>query len=342
MSEHSVLARTSPRTATGARRDRVLALAAHEYRAAVRSRVLLSLLVILVGLTVVSVYVAATGYAAQLADYQAYLSAAKASGVTLSAPSPLVLLDLLRGAFEYIEIIGAVVAIALGYLSISRERTSRTLPLLLTRPVTTGELAAGNALGALALIVTIVGVAAVSAVLCLGFIGHSWVGGVQIPKLALAYVAAVVYLAAFYCVGVIATAKARVSATGLLVALGVWLVVVLILPQIGDTLDADNQVPGGLFAALGLGHPGEVAVLGHLHSYELIRNGIESASFEKHFERFSFAMIDIVARYRDLSIGQLLHQKATDIAWMSSWLVVLATGMWRSFRSLPVISRGGH
>ena len=41
-----------------------------------------------------------------------------------------------------------------------------------------------------------------------------------------------------------------------MVALGIWLVVVLILPQIGDTLDADNQLPGGLFAALGLGHDG--------------------------------------------------------------------------------------
>lgn len=340
MSDRSVLVRPAI-VATSTRRDRVLALAAHEYRAAVRSRVLLVLLAILVGLTIVSVYIAATGYAAQLADYQAYVAAAKANGVNLTAPSPLVLLDLLRGAFEYIEIIGAVIAITLGYLSISRERTARTLPLVLTRPVTRSELAAGNALGALGLIITIVTVSAGAAVLCLGVIGHSWVSGPQIPKLALAYLAAIVYLIVFYCVGVIATARAKVSATGLLVALGIWLVVVLILPQIGDTLDADNQVPGGLFAALGLGHPGEVTILSHLHTYEVVRNAIESASFEKHFERFSFAMIDVVPRYRELTIARLFHEKATDVVWMAGWLVVLVAGLWRSFRKLPVISQGG-
>lgn len=35
--------------------------------------------------------------------------------------------------------------------------------------------------------------------------------------------------------------------TALIVALVLWLVVVLIVPQIGDTMDPDNQVPGGLF-----------------------------------------------------------------------------------------------
>ena len=73
---------------------------------------------------------------------------------------------------------------------------------------------------------------------------------------------------AFYCLGVIATSRAKVAATGLMVALGLWLVVVLILPQIGDTLDADNQVPGGLFSALTLDKPQEDLVLTHFSTYE--------------------------------------------------------------------------
>src|SRR3712207_7739249 len=43
--------------------------------------------------------------------------------------------SLLRGLIEYIQIIGAVLAIGLGYLSIARERTGNTLRLILTRPV---------------------------------------------------------------------------------------------------------------------------------------------------------------------------------------------------------------
>lgn len=322
------------------RRARITTLARHEYRAAVRSRVLLVLLAILVTVTVASVYIAATDYAGQLADFQAYRAAAKAQGVAVTTPSPLVLLVLLRGAFEYIEIIGAVVAIALGYLSVARERANRTLPLLRSRPVTTGELTAGSILGALALLGTVVAAAAAVAVVCLGVIGHTWISGVQIPKLGLAYLAAVVYMFVFYCLGALVTARTKVVGTGLLLALGVWLIVVLILPQIGDTLDADNQVPGGLFAALGLGHDGEVTILQHLSVYETIRNGIESASFEKHFERFAFAMIDVVPRYRSLSIGQLVQEKAVDVAWMTFYLFALVAGLWRTFHVQPAISQG--
>ena len=135
---------------------RIITLARHEYRAAVRSRVLVALLGILITVTAVSVYIAAVDYSSQLADYKAYLVAAKAGGLTQVAPSPLQLLALLRGALEYVEIIGAVVGITLGYLSVSRERANRTVPLLRSRPVTGGELAAGSALGAIGLIATVV------------------------------------------------------------------------------------------------------------------------------------------------------------------------------------------
>ena len=121
--------------------NRIITLARHEYRSAVRSKILVVLLGILVTVTAVSVYIASVDYAGKLADYQAYVDAAKNSGLDRVAPSPLAALSLLRGAFEYLEIIGAVIAIALGYLTVSRERSNRTLPLIRSRPVTSGELA---------------------------------------------------------------------------------------------------------------------------------------------------------------------------------------------------------
>ena len=98
------------------RRTRIMTLAHHEYRAAVRSRVLLALIAILGVATIASVYVASVDYAGELADYQAYKDAAIGGGVQQVAPLPLALLSLLRGAMEYLEIIGAVIAITLGYL----------------------------------------------------------------------------------------------------------------------------------------------------------------------------------------------------------------------------------
>lgn len=324
------------------RLHRIRTLVGHEYRAALGSRLLLSLLAILVTVTVVSVYIAAVDYRSQLADYELYRAAARAHGISRVAPAPLALLSLLRGSLEYLEIIGAVVAIALGYLSVSRERVNRTLPLLRSRPVTSGEQAAGAALGAVAVIGTLVLVTSLVAVVCLGVIGHAWVDGAQVLRLLLAYFAGLVYLVTFFCLGAVVTARSRVAANGLMIALGVWVLVVLILPQIGDTLDADNQVPGGLFAALGLGHSGEVAILKHFALYEHIRTGIEEASFTKHFERFAFAMTDVKERYRSMSLSQLLWEKRNDIGWLTAYPIVLAVALWRGFHRQPTIPDGGQ
>lgn len=319
---------------------RILTLARHEYRAAVRSRVFLGLFAVLAVATMASVYVGAADYRGQLADYEAYRAAAQSGGITQIAPSPLALLSLLRGAMEYLEIIGAVIAITLGYLSVSRERTGRTLPLIRSRPVSAGEQSLGTVLGAVALFTTIVAATALVAVVALGVIGNDWVNGAQLVKLVLAYASAIVYLTVFYCLGAAATAHARNAATGLIVALAVWLVVVLVIPQIGDTLDADNQVPGGLFASLGLGHDGEVSILARFGTYERVRTAIEATSFSKHFERFAFAMIDTKPRYRDLSLAQLLDIKTIEVIWMGVYTLGLGALVRRTFNRQPAIPQG--
>ena len=322
-------------------RTRIMTLARHEYRAAIRSRVLVALIGVLVLVTVVSVYIAAADYRGQLADYEAYRRAAAAGGVQRIAPSPLALLSLLRGAMEYIEIIGAIIAIALGYLSVSRERANRTLPLIQSRPVTARELATGNALGALALITTLVAATAVVGVLCLGLIGNDWINGAQAVKLLLAYVASVLYMFVFYCLGVACTARSKVAANGLMLALGIWLIVVLVLPQIGDTLDADNQVPGGLFSALTVSKPQEDKILSHFGTYEFVRTGIEELSFAKHYERFAFAMTDVKEKYRGFTLGELLNEKRVDIAWMAFYVVLLGAALRRSFTRRATIPQQG-
>jgi len=321
-------------------RSRVMTLARHEYRAAVRSRALISLVAILAIVTFVSIYIAAIAYRSALADYQAYVAAAQAGGVQLVAPSPLRLLSLLRGAIEYIEIVGAIIAITLGYLTVSRERANRTLPLLRSRPVTTGELATGSALGALGIISTLVLVTGIVALLCLGLIGNSWATPYEVFKVGLVGVASVLYMFVFYSLGALITARTRVAANGLLISLGIWLLIVLILPQIGDTLDADNQIPGGLFSALAVDKAQETQILTHFGTYEFIRTGIEELSFAKHYERFAFAMSDVQDKYQGFTLAQLAREKWHDIVWMFAYAIALGYGLWRGFRRQPALPQG--
>ena len=317
-------------------RQRVITLARHEYRAAVRSRILVTLLGILIVVTIASVYIAAVSHRSQVADYQAYKNAAQASGLDRIAPSQLAPLSLLRGAFEYLQIIGAVIAITLGYLTVSRERANRTLALIRSRPVTPGELTAGSLVGAVGLIATLVTVTAVVGVIGTGVIGHDWINGREAIKLLLAYLASTIYMTGFYCLGAITTAKTKHAANGLVIALGIWLVIVLVFPQIGDTLDADNQVPGGLFKALGLNRDDETTLLNHFSVYETIRTRIEYLSFAQHYQRFAFAMVDVKERYRPFGLGWLFARVWTDLAWVLVYPAVLIAWLRRTIRTQPV------
>jgi ABC-2 type transport system permease protein len=303
--------------------SRLMTLAGHDYRAAVRNRVLAALLITLLAVTTVSVLIAAADYRTTLDEYERYKAQATAAGVSRVPPLPLRPLQLLRSVVEYFEIVGGVIAIALGYLSVARERSNRTLWLLRTRPVTVGELTFGPALGAIALITTLVLVTATIGVVSIGVWGHDWINGEQVLRVALWCLASVVYMWVFYCLGAALTARSDVLANGLVAALVIWLVVVLIIPQIGDTMDPDNQLPGGLFSALNLDKPHETRVLEKFSTYERLRNDIEEASFAKHYERFSFAMLDVKDKYRDMTIGQLFRETSRNVFWMLAYGVVL-------------------
>ena len=132
--------------------------------------------------------------------------------------------------------------------------------------------------------------------------------------------------------------KRRLASTATAVVLGVAFLAATLM--LGDTLDADNQIPGGLFSALGLSRADETTILNHFHVYETTRIGIEEASFEKHYERFAFAMTDVLDKYKDFTLGQLLHEKWHDIAWLLAYPVVALTALWASFRHQPIVTNG--
>jgi ABC-type transport system involved in multi-copper enzyme maturation permease subunit len=321
---------------------RLLTLASHDYRSAVRNRVLAALLVTLIIVTTVSVLIAAFDYQTKIDEYRAYKEAAAASGIENVAPLQVKPLQLLRPVVEYVEYVGGVIAIALGYLSVARERANRTLWLLRTRPVTTGELTFGPALGALGLIATLVVGTALIGVVSIGIWGHDWLNGEEAIRVVLWCVASIVYMGVFYCLGAALTARSRVLANGLVAALVVWLVVVLIIPQIGDTMDPDNQLPGGLFKALNLDKDHETRVLAEFSTYERLRNDLEETSFAKHYERFSFAILEVKLKdkFHDVSISQAASAAQRNIVWMVVYAVLLAGALYLSVRRSTAHPKG--
>lgn len=302
-------------------------IAAKDIRDASRDRfVFIVTLFLAVGAAVALV----SGAIALRTDAATY-AAAKATLLALGKPVDQIAapefypLKLLRGAVEQIGIVGAAIAILIGYRAAASERGRQTLALILTRPIRrwqflAGKLAAGLALLGLGLL-TVLAVLAVMVHLASG-VGLS---AGDLPRLALTWVAAWLYTACFFLVGFILTLTLRKTATALLLAFAVWLTLVLVAPQIGDTLDPDNQVAGGVFKSLGIAKPDQVEIMKQFSTYETLRDGIEQASVTKHFERFTFAVLGIKDTYTGVPLDQILIEKKGDLIWI--FLTALGLGL---------------
>lgn len=247
---------------------------------------------------VISVVIGAADFRVQLDAYTAYTRQLAAAGNPVTAAPPqLFPLQLLRGGIEYIEILGALFAVVLGYGTIAKEKHRGTLPLMLTRPLARFSLASGKLLGLAIIWLVVVALLTLVSTVAIWAVGGAALTGTDLIRILITAGLAWVYLVFWTALSIGLTVLPRQLSTGLIVGLVIWLVVVLILPQIGDTMDPDNQVPGGLFASLQIKKADELTVMSHFASFDTIRNGIEVSSIEKHFERLAFGFLGIKEKF---------------------------------------------
>ena len=276
-----------------------------------RNRFLLAILGFILVAVVISVVVSATQFGAKLDAYNVYVDALRAAGNTTNPAAPqLFPLQLMRGSIEYLEILGALFAIVMGYGMIAKEKQRATLQLIYSRPIGRFSLPAGKllALAVAWLIAVAVIFGAVTATVAI--VGHAQFAFIDAQRLFIAAVTAWGYLLLWSALALGLASTTKRLSTALIIALVLWLTVVLILPQIGDTMDPDNQVPGGLFKSLQIAKPDEKAVLANFAGFDSVRNGLEVSSITKHYERFTFAVLGIKDQY---------NQQPLSAVWTGTW-----------------------
>ena len=276
-----------------------------------RNRFLLAILGFVLVAVVISVVVSATQFGTKLDAYNAYLDALRAAGNTTTPAAPqLFPLQLLRGSIEYLEILGALFAIVIGYGMIAKEKQRATLQLIYSRPIGRYSLPAGKliALAVAWLIAVTVIFGAVTATVAI--VGHASFAAIDVQRMVITAVTSWAYLLMWSALALGLASTTRRLSTALIIALVLWLTVVLIIPQIGDTMDPDNQVPGGLFKSLAIAKPDEQAVLANFTGFDTARNGLEVSSVTKHYERFTFAVLGIKDQH---------NQQPLAAVWTGTW-----------------------
>ena len=302
-------------------------MAAREIRDALHAH----LLALLTGFLVVAALVSLSVSAIALhAEYLAYIESRDLlislgkSAADLVAPS-FFPLKLLRGFIEHIEIIGAVLGIVLGYRAAALERGHSTLALILTRPLSQATFLAGKLAGNAALIAVALATTFAIGGFALAAISGVGLGAMDVLRIFVVFATACIYVTSFFLLGFILALTIKRLPTALLIAFAIWLSLVLIAPQIGDTMDPDNQVAGGVFRKLGIAKSEEKEILKSFTAYETIRDGIEQASPAKHFERFSFAVLGIKDIYNGQPLIDVIKDRMIDVWWLLATIIALTS-----------------
>ena len=284
----------------------------------------------------ISLVTGAIALATDVATYEhakATLLALGKAADQLSAPE-FYPLKLIRGAVEQIEIMGAIIGILIGYRAAIGERGRLTLALILTRPVSRMQFLGGKFLSAFVLIFG--GLASVFFVstLMLYFVSGVGLNAVDYARIAIIWVCASIYIMVFFTMSFGLSLHLKTPSHALLYSFIIWLMVVLIAPQIGDTLDPDNQVAGGVFKQLHVPKAEEDRIKAGYAGFESVRGGIEAASITKHFERFGFAVLGIKDTYTGAPLADILKEKSSDF-W---WIVLTELGLAVLVFALPISS----
>ena len=283
-------------------------IAAKDIRDALRDRFIVIVTAFLGLAATVALMTGAIALRGDVATYEAAKATLLAIGKAadaIKAPE-FYPLRLLRGAIEQIEIIGAAIAILIGYRSAASERGRQTLALIFTRPLSRWQFVAGKALAGLGLLAGGVALVLGGLTLVLQLMSGIGLTADDLLRITIVWAVATAYTACFFLLGFLLTLHMRQPSHALLVAFAVWLLLVLIAPQIGDTLDPDNQVAGGVFRQLNIAKSDQVQIMKGFATYETLRDGIEQASVTKHFERFTFAVLGIKATYAGMPLGPIL------------------------------------
>lgn len=309
------------------RYSQITTIAAKEIHDAFQAHLLTLLTGFLVLAALVSLSVSAIALHAEYLTYMESRDLLISLGKSAADLAPPVFfpLKLLRGFVEHIEIIGAVLGIVLGYRAAAVERGHSTLALILTRPLSKFTFLGGKLAGNAALIMVALAVTFAIGTLALAAMSGVGLGVADIYRIIIVFGAACIYVVSFFLLGFALALSIRKLPTALLAAFAIWLVLVLIAPQIGDTMDPDNQVAGGVFRTLGVAKPEQIEILKSFKTYETVRDGIEQASPAKHFERFSFAILGIKDIYNGLPIIDVVKERMVDVWSLLAILAALAS-----------------
>lgn len=207
-------------------------IAAHQMQSLRRQRVFLALLAILLTMTALA---GVLGWSSHQTIVRVYEEAVRllASTGKPAPTNPFLLkppLSLLSNMVVYIPLIGALLALVLGHLSVADDETSGIGRLVFSRQLTRTSYVLGKVASAGAVLAVVLSASLLVSVGSLLVVNHALTGA-AVARLGLFYALSWLYLMVFALIGMVAVLLTRRRSIALLSAMGAWLVITFVIPQ---------------------------------------------------------------------------------------------------------------
>lgn len=214
-------------------------VATNTLRVAFRDRIVIWLTLLFIGMVLVSAYL---GWSATDTVNQIYIKAMplfQLDGRSIP-PNPttdMPALSMLRNMTTYISLLGALVAIVLGFQVISEDLRSGVFPLISSRPISRRHYALGKMLALFLSVTGLVIVAAVMTALTVFLMPSVHLTVDDWTALIKFYSISALFLSAFGFMAIASAAWSRSESLGLLVPVTVWLVLTFVFPQLSANIN---------------------------------------------------------------------------------------------------------
>lgn len=198
-----------------------------------RQRVFVALLIMLMAMTSLAGLIGWLSHNTIVRVYNEAVVLLSADGKP-APPNPFDLkptLSLLSNMSIYIPLIGALLALVLGHLSLADDEANGMGRLIFSRQLSRASYVVGKIVGAAVVLAAILAASLVVSVASLLVVNRSAPTPGELGRLALFYGLSWLYLMFFALVGMVSVLVARRRSLALLGALGVWLVLTFAVPQ---------------------------------------------------------------------------------------------------------------
>ena len=228
-----------------------LIIARKEFHAAFRNRLFLTITLLFLGLSILSVYIGSTTKRAEMRIYNETVATLQADGAAVIPARPEIHTPtILANLIEYVSIVGAILAVILGTNTLSKERDSGGLKLILSRPVYRDQLLWGKWLGNTAVLATLLALVFLFNSVLLVIVGGIVPTAAELLRLFVFTLMALAYMLIFFSLAMFLSLRLNNSPNVFLVSLVVWMVFSFVLPQMAETQMVNSSVVNSISGAI--------------------------------------------------------------------------------------------